>query len=359
MGTVTKESKSTEKKQSHLNDLYSISNIACERVEELLESLDIEYKKVNNLFYCSCPIHDGDNETAVNLYVNDTVTGKAIYWKCNTHGCHLSTPQKPSIFTFVQLTLQSKHNEKVSFLEAKNYIISTLKIDPDNISKYAVDTEKSNFVSTVNVFKKEERESVEKHLTKDYWMRNLQIPSKYYLDRGYSANVLMRHMVGESVKGYTAGRVLVPILHNDGKIIIGWTARATSPTEEPKWLHSKGLHTKNCLYNYWNAEKFVKENNHLIVVEGPGDVWKLDQAGIYNSVAIFGNSVSESQQWLINTLPIIKITILTDNDAGGDIAEANIRKNCDRLYNIKRIKPADGYKDVGEMPVEEIRKLKL
>lgn len=359
---TTKTTHSTlETKKSHLktNDLYSIADIACEHIDVILDSLGLDYNNVGKLYYCECPIHQGGNKSALNLYINESMMGKTCYWKCNTHSCQKNVPNKPSIFTFVQLALGAIHGKTVSFLEAKKYILATLGIDKNAITEYKVDRDKSNFISAVNGFKHVKNMGVEKFITKEYWMKNLIIPSPYYLSRGYSPRVLIKHMVGESTKGYTSGRVLVPILHNDSKIIIGWTARAIEGKAEPKWLHSKGLSTHNCLYNYWNAEKHVQESNHLIIVEGPGDVWKLEQAGLFNSVAIFGNNISDQQLWLLHSLPIMKLTILTDNDQGGDTAEANIRQHCERLYKINRVRPADGYKDVGDMPVEKVLELPI
>ena len=51
------------------NKLKVMCDNLCDQLESLLESLDIEDVKSNGkMFVGNCPIHNGDNKTAFNLY---------------------------------------------------------------------------------------------------------------------------------------------------------------------------------------------------------------------------------------------------------------------------------------------------
>ena len=65
--------------------LKNICDKACDDIESLLNYFDIEYKANPRFYSMSCPIHAGDNPSAVNIYhVGDSYIGN---WKCRTHGC--------------------------------------------------------------------------------------------------------------------------------------------------------------------------------------------------------------------------------------------------------------------------------
>ena len=63
-----------------------------------------------------------------------------------------------------------------------------------------------------------------------------------------------------------------------------------------KWRHNKDFKTQEHLYNMWFAKEFIQSTRTAIIVESPGNVWRLEEAGIHNSVAIFGTNLSIKQK---------------------------------------------------------------
>ena len=78
----------TKKKSPSHNqhELKIICDALCDNIEQVLEALDLhEYRDNGKMITMACPIHGGDNDSALNLYYEgDTYRGN---WKCRTHGC--------------------------------------------------------------------------------------------------------------------------------------------------------------------------------------------------------------------------------------------------------------------------------
>ena len=81
------------------NKLKVVCDQVCDNIENLLSALDIEeFKMSNKMITMSCPIHGGDNPSAVNIYhTGDYYRGN---WRCRTHNCDSSF--KSSIIGFVR-----------------------------------------------------------------------------------------------------------------------------------------------------------------------------------------------------------------------------------------------------------------
>jgi DNA primase len=120
-----------------------------------------------------------------------------------------------------------------------------------------------------------------------------------------------------------------------------------------KWLCSKDFKDKLHLYNYWRARPHIEKSRTVVVVEGPGDVWRLEEAGVRNSVALFGSSVSGQQRQLFNSI-MGTFIVLTDNDPAGEIAYSEIDELCVHA-NVVRCRVPERHKDVGEMSVDDVR----
>ena len=101
------EKKVKNQKHSRLisqDKLKVVCDGLCDNIEELLERFDIEYSCNGKLLSMSCPIHGGDNTTALNIYPEgDTYRGN---WKCRTHNCE--EVFQPSIIGFVRGLLSNK-----------------------------------------------------------------------------------------------------------------------------------------------------------------------------------------------------------------------------------------------------------
>lgn len=210
--------------------------------------------------------------------------------------------------------------------------------------------------------------------TKDEYKKHMEIPSPYYLDRGYSKYILNKYFIGYSKR---TNRSVVPVFDDKYDNIIGMTARTCYPkctscgyyhdknsecpstlTEQmnsSKWKHSPGFNASDCLYNLWSARQKIMDTNSIILVEGPGDVWRLEEAGIKNSVAIFGVDLTEEQLVLLGSSWCTNVIICMDNDEAGIKASENLSKTLRRMYKLYFPKLIQ--KDLGESSVEEVKKI--
>ena len=195
-----------------------------------------------------------------------------------------------------------------------------------------------------------------KTISRESVVKSLCIPSNYYLKRNFSENILKKYDVGECT---THGkemynRAVVPIYDIDHKRMIGCSGRSIDESLKPKWRHSTGFKAEENLYNYWYAKDFIKECGVVILVESPGNVWRLEEAGIHNSVALFGASLGDKQKMLLDISGAMTIITIMDNDEAGKKAALQINKKCQRIYNMKNIEI--NYADIAEMSVDQINK---
>ena len=365
--------------------LKAIRDCLCDKIEDLLEVLHIEYKLMDKMAIMSCPIHGGDNQSACNLYyVGDSYRGN---WKCRTHNCH--EVFKSSIIGFIRGCLSrrkykwSKNGDKVcSFNETIQFINHFLgdKITKDSLSKIdSADIEKNNFVNYIKYVTDAPNSDTIK-IPKADVCKKISIPSKYFSERGFDQKVLHEYLVGECYDRNKEmyERAVVPIFDIDNKNVIGCSGRSIfekcdkckayhnplndCPSDKEiwkysKWKHSSGFRSSDSLYNIWKAKDFIKKDHTVIIVESPGNVWKLEEAGIHNSVAIFGTAFSDRQKIMLDCSGAMNIVTIMDNDDAGKQAQEKIYNKCYKTYNIKHINIQKN--DVASMSIEEIQNLNL
>ena len=365
------------------NKLKVICDQVCDNIENLLNALDIEeFKMSNKMITMSCPIHGGDNPSAVNIYhTGDYYRGN---WRCRTHNC--DSTFKSSIIGFVRGVLSKtkyrwnrEGDETASFQEAVDFCLSLLNKNIKDIKISRADAEKNTFARIVeNVKQTNQNSSPLSKITKAQVRESLQIPSQYYLDRGYTKEILNRYDVGlcDNPNKEMHNRIVVPIYSIDGKVIVGCTGRSVfgscskcghyhmSTSECPdkedvwkycKWKHNFGFKSQEHLYNFWFAKDHIQKSRSIILVESPGNVWRLEEAGIHNSVAIFGSSLSDKQKLLIDSSGAMNIILLMDNDDAGQKAINQITEKCKKIYRI--YSPTFEGPDVGELSIEDSRNI--
>lgn len=366
--------------ESRLNDQIKLKILCddlCDQIESVLDHFNLEYKSNGKMISMCCPIHNGDNPSAISLYpTGDTYRGN---WKCRTHNCEKTF--KGSIIGFIRGIISSqKYNwtkpgdKFASFKEAVEFTTKFLNKDFSDIKVSKVDRNKKTFTSIVGYINSEQQPET-KLISRDNIVKALQIPAQYYVDRGYSPEILTKYDVGlcSSPGKEMYNRVVVPIYDNDYKYMVGCSGRSMfekcgkcssfhdtnnhCPNDEMLWIHSKWKHNsefkaQNYLYNFWFAKKFIMQSNIAVIVESPGNVWRLEENGIHNSVGIFGSSLSDRQKILLDSSGAMSLVILTDNDDAGRKAAEQIQKKCQNTYKIYI--PKISKNDVGEMTSEEI-----
>lgn len=364
---------------SNLNPkLFALCLRVTENIEELFCALDIHLRRSRKMYTSTCEVHGGDNTTALNVYhYGDKCIGN---WTCRTHGCHTHFPN--NIIGFTQGVLshqkydwQESGDKEVSFEEAVNYLLKLFNFDLNNIKIDFGKIEKNTFVNMVRSLKMPE---VKNLMTRNKIRSRLVVPADYYIKRGYSPLILDKYDIGLCTKNgkMMTDRVVVPVYDSTYKYMIGCLGRSIfekcpkcgtyhnpikeCPVKETKylfgkWKNSKDFLSHSCLYNYWFAKEHIKKSRAAILVESVGNVLKLEEAGIKNSVGIFGTELSTEQRMILDSSGALSLILIMDNDKAGKIAAEKITQQCEKIYNVITITPPAN--DIGEMNIKDIQDL--
>ncbi|NBW09728.1 MAG: toprim domain-containing protein [Caulobacteraceae bacterium] len=353
-------------KQKQLSRSYDqdklkiLSDLICDNIEELLVTLEInDFKFLDKMIIMSCPIHGGDNESAFNLYhKGDSYRGN---WKCRTHQCE--NIFRSSVIGFIRGCLSKKYKNwskegdpTITFSEAVEFATKFVNKDLNDIKIPKKEKEKNTFVNTINYLKSSSYKAINS-VDRDKVKQSLHIPSEYFLKRNYTSEILIKYDVGDCLNPNREmyNRAVVPVYDNDHLFMVGCSGR-TLNNNKPKWKHNDGFRAEEHLYNFWYAKEYIKQTGTVILVESPGNVWRLEEAGIHNSVALFGSSLKDKQKMLLDISGAMSIITIMDNDEAGQKAAQQIYAKCNRIYNIANIEIKD-YEDIGEMKIEEINQI--
>jgi len=325
--------------------------------ENLFQSFGIlEYNISSYRVQTCCPIHGGDNPSALDMYLEGCNTFPGL-WYCHTHQCHTIFPKNIIGFTQGMLSRHlgwnSPNDKKVKFMEAVNYLVKFLNTSPSELQDDNFNYHSHNFTKQINnIFTNSVKPISE--ISRQKVRENLAIPSSYFVKRGFSELILSSYDIGDCVNPakFMYNRAVVPIYDKDYNYV-GCTGR-TICNKKPKWLHSDGFQGTQHLYNYCNAKKYIEQSKTAIIVEGPSDCWRLEECGLHNSLALLGVSLSTGQFNLLNQSGALSLIIILDNDKNkaGDIAMKKLYEQCHRLYRMYF--PQIKTNDVGEMQNDEV-----
>jgi 5S rRNA maturation endonuclease (ribonuclease M5) len=331
-------------------DLKKIKQKLNENCELVFNKLGMKYEKFGDNIYCTCPVHDdSDNPRAFSYSVNKGI------WKCWTRDCQHQ--YKNDIFGLIIGALSKQNNDTVDFSKALRWSCDLLQIDNTYTgSSKKIKTEETkeddfiNLVSTIN----QNNEQYE-HKKIDLQCNSI-MPSRYFINRGFTGETLNYFGVGDCEESGSKmrNRAIIPIHDDSGKDFVGMIGRATKEYISPKFLlYPKGFDKRHFFYNYHRAIPRAIETSCLFIAEGQGDVWRLYEAGVHNAVSIFGKTISKEQEQKLIKLPITHLIILTDNDQAGREAKVQIKRQLSRYYKLTF--PKIPHKDVGDMSITQIQ----
>lgn len=337
------------KKKISRSQIYSICEDLVNNIPRLLTLFNISYIEFDNRVAFSCPVHGGDNPEGACIFTSGSKTKGN--WQCWTHSCEKDHGK--NIIGFVKGVLENKKGKEVSFPETIDFCLKFLdkKIDEIPEEELSETIHQMNRISDILTHKPE---IVSTNVTRDMIVSGLEIPSKYYVKRGYKPDTLVAFDVGEcyNPNKQMFNRAVVPV-YDENHNYIGCVGRTLEEhNKKYKWINSKGFKKSFYLYGLWVAKQSILDTSTVVLVEGQGDVWRLYEAGIKNSVGIFGADLSDDQLIALESLSIFNVVILTDADEAGNKAANNIIEKCGRRFNYYR--PNIPTKDVGDMTVEQI-----
>jgi hypothetical protein len=307
-----------------------------EKIPDILSALGVKTYKSGDILVSNCPIHAGDNTTAFNVNVNvdSEFCGK---WFCNTKGCH--NEYGGDILGLVRALLS--RDRKVTFGEVVEF---SNKFCGTQIKSFQTDL-------LTNILSR--GKPVETGLTREEIRKKLVIPAKYYIDRGFSPEVLDEFDVGLCTDPTKPmyNRVVFPVYNYTGDRMIGCVGRTTT-SDPTKWLNQKGFKKGDHIYGYAKALPYVCRTGTAILVEGQGDFLKLWMAGIKNVFGMFGSQLNSVQELLLQRTGAMNIVTFGDADEAGEKFRIECGKKLGRLFNIRDEIPEG---DAGEMAVVDLR----
>lgn len=354
------------------NNLDSLNEQIANNIEIISRYFNLSLHKTPKCWLGACPIHGGDNDSALNIYYSNNKG----YWRCNTHECH---KEFSSFATgFVRGLLSKKQgwpeNRKVSLNATINWCNTFFK-NPPNIILPKKESYDSILTKNINHSKRPKNEFNNK-ITKEEFRSGLIFPCEYFISRGFRPETLEYFDVGTclNTKDKMNGRGVVPIYDSKGEWIIASTGRSIynqcslcgsyhdpmriCPSGEyikiySKWKHSKGFPSTKTLYNFHNAEPHIKRHDLIILVEGTGSVWRLFEAGFPMAVSTFGINLGEMQKFLIDETGISTILVLQDVKEGHRLVK-NVIDKCEHTHTI--LAPTPSYEDdIGACDVNYIK----
>lgn len=361
--------------------LYVLQTLLAARADELFGELGVSFNRSSKMFYGCCPIHGGDNPNGFNLYPEgETVPG---FWKCYTRRCadHFAK----NFIGFIRGVLSHQRfnweprnsDKKVGFADAVGWACKFLDVELGSISVDYVDLERRRFTAGMGVLTRTGEQGRGLGLSRSQVRARLELPARYFVERGYSRDVLDRYDVGfcSDAKRPFFGRAVVPIYDEDYRFALGFTARSTHPRCETcelwhapnlpcsdadpacssKWTNSEGFRREHSLYNFWFAKRFISQTGTVCMCEGPGDVWRLEEAGISNGVAMLGAELTDPQQIILERSGAVDVVLLTDQDEAGQLARAKLAKQLGRSFRIHS--PELPSKDLGGLSPEKTKEI--
>lgn len=332
------------------------------RFEELCDSLGFSLFCSSRSYSGCCPIHGGDNSSGLTIYRDGDIPGK---WICFTGKCEYVFQK--TLLGFLRGVLSAQktgwvpgagNSAKYPFMDTVRYGCDFLGIKWADIKVDSSQVQRHRFQSIVSGWGGLDRGDVTHSLTREDFRARL-LPPQYFIERGYSKEVLERFDVGLCMdpKKQLFERVIVPIFDN-GRVV-GMTARSVHEqckkcgrwhselslcpaTEEArraccKWRHSPlNFHSGHYLYN---AKDGLKEPKKVIVVEGPGCLWRLVEAGAENVVATFGSKLTDPQQAILEMRGVREVLCGYDKDEAGDLGFGQMQKSLGRVCRVRRLLP--------------------
>lgn len=319
-------------------ELETLKYLANNKIFTILDALQIDYNERYNYVYSSCPIHNGQKPNAWSWHLDLGM------WQCFTRGCHETFGK--DIYGLVRGVLDCKFPEAVDFVKK---IIGNEKVDVSEVLQLR---DNKQFVTRTK--KKYGKVYPESCLNK-------LIYHAYLEGRGYPKELVERYHIGISGSQYKrmSNRIIVPVRNLESQLV-GFTGRTLYEDWKErnigKWEHSDGFAPREVLFNIDRAAPYIRESGQVILCEGPLDVLRLEQAGIHNSVAIFGRVLHSGQVTvLIKTGGVNKLIMAFDADVAGKTGAEDAAKLSRDFFDVSFINLENG--DVGDLSPERAKEI--
>lgn len=295
-----------------------------DRIGEILSEMGYCLRDYGKEYRTTPLYRESDNPTVLSIKKE---TGRWVDFKHSLSG---------SFEELVKLTLNLKSLEEAqNWLKTKNHYSSKV------VSRPKLKTRRSFDKSTLESL-------VEDH--------------SYWENRGVSLDTVKLFSGGIMPAGRMKNRYVFPIF-NSKKTLLGFTGRYLFNNEKvPKWKH---LGDKSqWIYPFQINYDIIKERKRVILIESVGDMLSLWEAGVKNSMVIFGLDVSVAQLNALIRLDPSEIIISLNNDesnnSAGNLAAEKLERKLLKYFDVSQVSvklPTEN--DFGEMSVQQIKEWKF
>ncbi len=158
---------------------------------------------------------------------------------------------------------------------------------------------------------------------------------QYWNKRKISSETCDYFNMGLAFKGQMAGRSVIPLYSESRDKIIGFTGRAIHQGMKPKYKHlgEKGAWLFPC------DLLTIRKTNIILLLEGPADALALWEAGIKNTLCLFGVNISSKQLAFLIKTDLKKIVIGLNNEGSeiGNKAAIKLKEILIKYFNEDKV----------------------
>jgi len=296
-----------------------------DKIREILTSIGYTLSDYGAEFRARPIYRDSDNNTVLRIK------------KSNGHWIDFKTNESGNLLELVRLSLNLE-----SINEAKKYVNEEF---PLSEVKTKIIRPK---ISQPRIFSKE-------------LLSKLRKDNRYWNARGISDDTLDLFNGGVCSSGRMANRYVFPIFDNRNKLC-GVSGRyiyhIKSGYKIAKWKHIGDKYS--WAYPSHINEEFIKSKKMVFLVESIGDMLSMWDAGIKNTLVVFGLNISSSILNVLLRFDPERIILSFNNDSNNNFAGNNAakkaHKNLLKHFDTDQLKIVFPTKnDFGEMTRDEIR----
>lgn len=277
--------------------------------ELLMRALNIKvFSSNSDEIRGACVIHGGDNRTAF------CFRKKVKRFYCYTKKCECDSDGRVDndVIALVRKVRRCSFHEAVVFLaELTGFELDSRADYQAEYLKLKDRAEKDIFVR--NLSNSKELPVLSESLVEEYKLNGC----KYFLDGGFSQDIIDRFELGTFVDNFGAVRASIPIRDEKSRLV-SISGRRVDGDGEPRYKLLRNFKKRRVLYNLDGALKCKSESNAtIIVVEGFKAVWHIYSCGYRNVVAVMGAIVRPEQVNLLIKTGYSNCVLMLDGDTTG------------------------------------------
>ncbi len=299
---------------------YIIEN---DKIPTILEGIKCGHIKYHsNKEYYSCSNYNGDNETAIQVFVN-----KHISVKNYTRNIE-EIDSYPDIITLI------KYNLNIDFVSAIKWLHKILELKFE-LQYKKEEKPKFNPLAIFEKVKKRNKINIEELVVLEETSLYQSVPLLHikWLREGIVPKVAQKFGIGFN---YHTNRITIPFRYWLDGSLLGINARTMVDNYEDfgikKYLITQSYKKNLNLYGLWENQKDIIKQGCVVVYESEKSVLKrcslLDNTG----VALSGHEISEEQVKILIGLNV-EIIIALDKD----VSQNEIRHICEKFYHIRSV----------------------